>query len=569
VTDTQVRDPSLSTPGPGRLLTVNGQGLKELVKASLAWLKSNQQAINALNVFPVPDGDTGTNMLLTMESAWAEVNRTPTDRVGQVAHALAHGSLMGARGNSGVILSQLWRGFARSLDDKEILTAADLAPALLEGSQTAYKGVIKPVEGTILTVAREVAEVCAEATRDGPDRDDLAIILEHMVVRGRESVARTPTLLPVLKQAGVVDSGGQGYLVILEGMLRYLCGEPVTVEAIVTAAPVAEVSEAEIDSGDVALGYAYDVQCLVVGENLDVDRMRADISAMGRSALIVGDAQTVKVHVHVPDYMAVFSYVHQWGRVREASTEDMAAQYQEYVATRSQRDANAERIFHIQPDQVATVAVAPGEGLARVFASLGVGAIVPGGQTMNPSTEQFLRVIEQLPTDKVLILPNNGNVVLAAQQAAELATAGKHVVVLPTKTVPQGIAAQLAFNAQATLEANAATMEHAARHIQTGEVTTATRDVEMNGVQVKQGRFIGLLNDVLSASGDTVQDVVWALLEQMGTADREIVTLYYGNGVQRAEAESLAQAIRERYSSQEIEVVEGGQPHYYYILSAE
>jgi dihydroxyacetone kinase-like predicted kinase len=215
------------------------------------------------------------------------------------------------------------------------------------------------------------------------------------------------------------------------------------------------------------------------------------------------------------------------------------------------------------------VAVAPGEGLARVFQSLGVGAIVPGGQTMNPSTEQFLRVIEHLPTDKVLILPNNSNVVLAARQAAELAPANKHVVVLPTKTVPQGIAAQLAFNAQSTLEANTAAMEQAAHHVQTGEVTTATRDVDMNGVQVKRGRFIGLLNDVLSASGDTIGDIVWALLEQMGTADREIVTLYYGNGVQRAEAESLAQAIRGQYSAQEIEVVEGGQPHYYYILSAE
>ena len=566
MTDTQVRDPSLSTSGPGRLPAINAQGLKELVKASLAWLKSNQQAINALNVFPVPDGDTGTNMLLTMESAWAEVDKAPTDHVGQVARAIAHGALMGARGNSGVILSQLWRGFARSLDDKELLVASDLAPALVAGSQTAYKGVIKPVEGTILTVAREVAEACAEVVRD---QDDLAAILEYMVVRGRESVARTPSLLPVLKQAGVVDSGGQGYLVILEGMLRHLCGEPVTVETIAALAPAAEVSEAEIDAGDVALGYAYDVQCLVVGENLDLDRMRADISAMGRSALIVGDAKTVKVHVHVPDYMAVFNYVHQQGRVREASTEDMAAQYQEYVASRSQRDANAERIFHIQPDQVATVAVAPGEGLARVFQSLGVGAIVPGGQTMNPSTEQFLRVVEQLTTDKVLILPNNSNVVLAARQAAELAPADKQVVVVATKTVPQGIAAQLAFNAQSTLEANAAAMEHAASHIQTGEVTTATRDVEMNGVQVKQGRFIGLLNDLLSASGDTVRDVVWKLLEQMGTAEREIVTLYYGNGVQRAEAEALAQAIRERYSSQEIEIVEGGQPHYFYILSAE
>jgi DAK2 domain fusion protein YloV len=557
-----VRDPSLSTPGQGVLLAVNGEGLKELVRAGLAWLRSNQQTINALNVFPVPDGDTGTNMLLTMESAWAEVDKSPVERVGQVARAIAHGALMGARGNSGVILSQLWRGFARSLDDKEMMAAPDLAPALVEGSQTAYKGVIKPVEGTILTVAREVAEAADEAVRN---QDDLVAILTDMVERGRESVARTPTLLPVLKQAGVVDSGGQGYLVILEGMLRYLRGEPVTVEAMAAAALVHRGEQVEIDAGDVALGYSYDVQCLVVGEHLDVDRMRADISAMGRSALIVGDARTVKVHVHVPDYMTVFEYVRPLGRIREASTEDMAAQYQEYVAARAQ----TERLVHVRPGEIATIAVVPGDGLARVFQSLGVGAIIPGGQTMNPSIEQFVSIIEQLPTDRVLILPNNSNVVMAARQAAQLAPAGKQVVVVPTKTVPQGIAAQLAFNAAVSLEFNASAMDSAARHILTGEVTVATRDVEMNGVQVKQGRYIGLLNDELTAAGDTIEQVVWMLLEQMQTRDREIVTVYFGNGVRRDQAEVLSKAIRERYPAQEVEVVEGGQPYYPYILSSE
>jgi len=551
----------LSTPGDGRLLAINGYGLKELVKASLAWLRSHQQAINALNVFPVPDGDTGTNMLLTMESAWAEVEKAPLDRVGPVARAIAHGSLMGARGNSGVILSQLWRGFARSLGDKEMLTASDLAPALIEGSQTAYKGVIKPVEGTILTVAREVAEAASEAARE---HDDLLVILEHMVARGRESVARTPALLPVLKQAGVVDSGGQGYFVILEGMLRFLRGESLTLQAAVPV-PAMEISEAEIDAGDVALGYSYDVQCLVMGDDLDVDKIRADLGVMGRSVLVVGDPKIVKIHVHVPDYMTVFDYVHPLGRIREASTEDMAAQSKEYLAARSQ----TVRILQTRPDEIATVAVVPGEGLARVFQSLGAGAIVPGGQTMNPSTEQFLSVIEQLPTDHVLILPNNGNVVMAARQAAQLAPAGKRVAVVPTRTVPQGIAAQLAFNAQHSLESNAAAMEHAASHILTGEVTIATRDVEMNGVQARQGRYIGLLNDELSASGDRLEEVVWQLLEQMQTRDREIVTLYYGHGVHKEEAEALARAIRERYPAQEVEVVEGGQPHYPYILSSE
>jgi DAK2 domain fusion protein YloV len=546
------------------LLAINGEGLKELIKASLAWLRSNQQAVNALNVFPVPDGDTGTNMLLTMQSAWAEVERVTENRVGQVAHAVAHGALMGARGNSGVILSQLWRGFARSLDDQEMLTAADLFPALQEGVQTAYKGVIKPVEGTILTVAREVADESAEAAHE---TSDLYIVLERMVTCGRRSVANTPNLLPVLKQAGVVDSGGQGYLVILEGMLRYLRSESVTEEATAVAVPTVKVSEAEIDAGDVALGCIYDVQCLVEGDDLDVERMRTDISAMGRSALIVGDATAVKVHVHVRDYMLVLEYVRRMGRVREASAEDMQAQYRDYVAARSRHAA--EEIFGVQPGEIATLAVASGEGLMRVFQSLGISAMIPGGQTMNPSTEQFVRLIEQLPTDRILILPNNGNVVMAARQAAEMAPAGKRIVVVPTKTVPQGIAAQLAFNPQADLDANAAAMEAAAHVIQTGEVTTATRDVELYGVQVRQGRFIGLLNDELSASGDTAEDVIWELLRQMATHNHEIVTLYYGNGVRRDEADALAEAIRERYPSQEVEVIEGGQPHYHYVLSTE
>jgi DAK2 domain fusion protein YloV len=561
VTD-NVRDPSLNGSSRGALLAISGQGLKELVKASLAWLRGNQQAINALNVFPVPDGDTGTNMLLTMESAWAEVDRASTERVGQIAHAIAHGALMGARGNSGVILSQLWRGFARSLGDKELMTAADMAPALLEGSQTAYKGVIKPVEGTILTVAREVAEASSEAARE---HDDLLAILECMVERGRESVARTPTLLPVLKQAGVVDSGGQGYFIILEGMLRFLHGEPLTIEAAAAPAPVVKVSEAEIDAGDVALGYSYDVQCLVVGDNLDVERMRADIGALGRSALIVGDAQTVKIHVHVPDFLSVFEYVRPLGRIREASTEDMAAQYRDYVAARS----HTERILDTRPGEIATVAVVPGEGLARVFQSLGAGAIIPGGQTMNPSTEQFVRIIEQLPTDRILILPNNGNVIMAARQAALLAPASKQIIVVPTRTVPQGIAAQLAFNVSTSLEANSKMMENAAHHILTGEVTTATRDVEMNGVQVKQGRAIGLLNDELSAAGETLEEVVWTLLDQMQAGDREIITLYYGDGVRKDQAGALAGAIRARYPAQEVELVEGGQPHYPYMMSCE
>ncbi len=551
----------------GPLLTVSGQGLKRLVKASLSWLRHHQQAINALNVFPVPDGDTGTNMLLTMQSAWAEIEHSPEDHIGRLAHAVAHGALMGARGNSGVILSQLWRGFARALSDIRVLTANDMARALREGSDTAYKGVVKPVEGTILTVADEIAKACSDAAQG---TDDLVLILETMVARGKEAVARTPTQLPILKQAGVVDAGGQGYFIILEGMLRYLLGETVDIDqtlAVSVDLPAAREPQPAQPIGMLeAEGYGYDVQFIIVGHKLDVSTVRETISAMGQSALIVGDSEIVKVHIHVPDPGVPISYGVKLGSLRDVVVEDMQAQYQEYIMGRTEAPVIAPPAT-IEPGQIATITVAPGNGLARVFSSLGASVVIPGGQTMNPSTEQFLQAIETLPTERVILLPNNGNVVMTARQAAELSP--KHVQVVPTRSIPQGIAAQLAFNIQMDMPANITAMETAANNVQTGEVTVATRAIEINGLQVNAGQIIGLLDDNLSASGHTVEQVVWQLLDQMNVQSREIVTLYYGEEISSQQAEALAKAIRERFPSQEVEVVEGGQPHYHYILSAE
>jgi DAK2 domain fusion protein YloV len=546
----------------GPMLAVDGQGLKRLVEASLAWLRHHQAAINVLNVFPVPDGDTGTNMVLTMQSAWAEIADSPEQNAGVVAQAVAHGAVMGARGNSGVILSQLWRGFARSLDNKQTFATTDLAEAMQEASDTAYKAVIKPVEGTILTVAREAAIAASEVPRE---YGDLVVALDYIVGQTRQAVARTPSQLPVLAEAGVVDAGGQGFYVILEGMLRYLRGETVAVdEALDTAVDLKAPSIVEpvLHGGEV--GYGYDVQFVIVGQDLDEECIRADIDAMGDSTLVVGDASAVKVHVHVPDPGVPISYGVRLGSLRDVIVEDMQAQYQEFILGRSAPPVTAPSM---PQSEVSTVAVVPGEGLTRVFESLGIGEVISGGQTMNPSTQQLLEAVEALPADKVIVLPNNGNIVMAARQAAELSH--KEVVVVPTRTVPQGIAALLAFNYQADLHTNADLMRAAADDVESGEITTATRSVELDGVQVEAGEIIGLVNERLVASASTIDRVMWQMLEEMALTDREILTLYHGDGVTDEQVNDLAAKARERYPDQEIEVIEGGQPHYHYIISVE
>jgi len=537
-------------------LTTDGLGFKRLIKAALSWLQQHQTAINVLNVYPVPDGDTGTNMVLTMQSAWAEIKDSPEHNVGQVAHQMAHGALMGARGNSGVILSQIWRGFARSLNEKDVYRAQDLAAACREASATAYRGVVKPVEGTILTVARAVADA---ATQAAEGTEDLVHVLEHMVFAAHEAVMLTPSLLPVLAEAGVVDAGGQGLLIILEGMLRYMRGEPVAedvqlAEAVDLIATGLEPIEA---------GYGYDVQFLIVGQGLEVDTVRQRIADMGECPLVVGDPTTIKVHVHVPDPGVPISYGASLGSLRDVVVEDMQAQYQDFIAERELSPS-----LSSQPSQeIGVVAVVMGDGLALVFQSLGVGAIVHGGQTMNPSTQDLLEAIENLPTERVILLPNNSNVILAAEQARTLSN--KPVAVIPTRSTPQGIAALLAINYQADFETNVTVMTSAMEEIETGEVTTATRSAKINGMEITNGQIIGLHNEELKVAGTTVEEVVQALLKEMHSAQREVITLYYGESVSESDANALADLLQQNWPDQEIEVIAGGQPHYHYILSVE
>jgi len=530
----------------------SGRGFRRALEAGTAWLERHVEIINALNVYPVPDGDTGTNMLLTMRAALQELNNSPAESASVVAHAVSYGALMGARGNSGVILSQLFRGLARSLDKKETFTALDLAQAMTEASAIAYQGVIKPVEGTILTVAREAADAAVAAAEEN---NDLRYVLERTVMEARHSVARTPSLLQVLADAGVVDAGGQGLFVILEGALRFMRGEEVGELPIIEAGVKLETPVGE--------EYGYETMFILKGESLNVEEIREAIAAMGESVLVVGDSRTVKVHVHSMEPGRPLDYAAKLGALTQISVENMQEQYQEFI-----------RRGQALPPQVAEelgdtaiVAVAPGEGLARVFESLGVSAVVPGGQTMNPSTQEILKAIEGLGAEKVIVLPNNVNVVMAARQTSELSQ--KEVAVVPTKTIPQGISAVLAFNYQADLETNAHTMEQAAHSVQTAEVTTATRAAQINGVAVEEGEFIGLLDGELTASGNSPGEVVQEMLRQMQADEQEIITIYYGEDIAGTEAQKLADGIQASCPDQEVELVNGGQPHYHYILSAE
>jgi DAK2 domain fusion protein YloV len=540
----------------GPILACDGQGLKRLLEAGLAWLEQHSAAVNALNVFPVPDGDTGTNMLLTLQSAYNEITTSPGHMVSEIAEAAAYGALMGARGNSGVILSQILRGFAHGVAGCQAFDAQRLASAFMAASDTAYKGVIQPVEGTILTVIRESADAAEEVAAE---TGDLRQVLEYVVREAAASVARTPMLLQVLHDAGVVDAGGQGLYLILEGMLRYSRGETVSYNGALEAQ--VSLLHAEAVAGE----YDYDVQFVIRGENLDVDEVRDAIAVMGDSVLVVGDFKTVKVHVHTAEPGTPINYGVSVGTLSQIIVENMQEQYQEFVLGQTRPAPAVEEICDI-----ATVAVASGEGLARVFESLGVSAVVPGGQTMNPSTEDLLKAVEAVSVDDVILLPNNSNVIMAAEQAKALSP--KRVVVVPTRTMPQGVSAMLGFNYQADLETNSRVMARAAGDVETIEITTATRDVEIEGVAVKEGQIIGLLNDRLCAAGDSPEEVILAVLNQLDVADLEdfeIITVYRGEDVTQDEAERLAARIEALDAGLEVELVEGGQPHYFYILSLE
>lgn len=547
---------------PQKWQQCNGQQFKKLVRAGLIWLEQHRGHVNDLNVFPVPDGDTGTNMLLTMQSASGRVAGSDELHLGKVAQAVANGALMGARGNSGVILSQIWRGLAKGLQDKETANAADFAQALQEASDTAYKGVMRPVEGTILTVIREGSEEAVDAAGKSTD---LRFLLERTIERCQQSLERTPDLLPVLKQAGVVDSGGQGLVYILQGMLRYVTGEMkdlASAQAVASNASHSLPAQAHAIPEGGQIENPYDVQFILLGENLDVIEVRNRIDAMGDSTVVVGDETTIKVHIHVKDPGEPLTYGISLGQVTDVVVENMQMQMEEIITPAPQIEA-----VKVEHGQIGVVAVAAGGGFANIFRSLGVAHLVSGGQTNNPSTKEILQAIGEVPTDKIIVLPNNKNIILAAEAARDLSA--KQVAIIPTRTMPQGVGAMLALNPNGELDAVAGDMEFASQDVASGEITVATRTVTLDGVDVAEGQVIGLANGRLCTSGDNMNDVFMATLEAMELNDRELLSVYYGEDTNKADAETLLEQVEEKYPDVEVELLHGGQPHYYYILGAE
>ncbi len=540
---------------------IDGLVLKELVQAGLTWLRTNQQTVNALNVFPVPDGDTGTNMTLTMQSAWNEIADIGHHSVGEMAAAVAKGALMGARGNSGVILSQLWRGFSRGLHGADVLDGPTLARAFAEARDTAYKGVVRPVEGTILTVAKDVAAAAEAALAETQDPIE---ILARVVPAADASVQNTPELLPVLKQAGVVDSGGKGLFFVLEGMLRYFNGEPLDVPTV-SVQPMSAMNLKEaMESVEEGQDYEVVVDFYPDGQ-LDLQSFYGRLEAMGTSIQVGEGEGMYRMHIHVPleKRYEPIDYIMGIGTISKIAMENLMAQMDDIQRSK----AEAIEFMPVEPGQIAVVVVSPGKGLSRIFASLGVAAIVEGGQTMNPSTQEILAAFENLPTDKVIILPNNKNIILAANQAKEVTV--KQVAVVPSRTVPQGLAAMLALNPDGEVDAVAEKMTKSLASVQTGEITVATRTVEIDGVKVEAGQVIALLDGKLVLSASTIEEAVMRLLEKAEAEKHELITFYYGEDLNRNEAFRIADVARGKYPSQEIEVQDGGQPHYPFLISVE
>jgi uncharacterized protein len=536
---------------------IDGQSLREMFAAATTWLEKNAADIDALNVFPVPDGDTGTNMLLTMRSCIEEAYRAPDRSVSAVADAMAKGALLGARGNSGVILSQIWRGFAKGLLKKETINGKDIAEALKQASKMAYKGLSNPVEGTILTVAKEAAEAAESAS----DTSSIVKTMEAALEAAGESVSNTPRLLPVLREAGVVDAGGQGFYTILEGAVNYLKGEAEQMQfrkpwIITSSMPLAGKTPANISSSEIPYGYC--TEFMIKGEKLEADKIRTKLEKKGQSLIVVGDESTVRVHIHTLDPGHIIHYITSLGTMHQVSIRNMDEQYQDFLQMQKERTPSMD---------MNAVAVVSGEGMSNVFKSLGVMAIVPGGQTMNPSTKELLQAVEAVPSEKVFLLPNNKNIIMTAQQVHSLTK--KQVKVIPTKSIPEGIAALLAFDYEADFDTNIALMEKASDAVKTIEVTRAVRTTKLSGFKIKRKQAIGLLNDVLVDVANTPFEVLKKVLDKLELEKAEIITIYYGADTTVEEAEQISADIREQYPKLQIDVVQGGQPHYNYIVSVE
>lgn len=545
---------------------INGQQWKRMMRAGAKVLEQNKDQVDALNVFPVPDGDTGTNMNFTIQSAVRDGEKTSGDSVGEVAAAISMGSLMGARGNSGVILSQLLRGIAKGLEGHKEINAQQLAHALQMGVDTAYKAVMRPVEGTILTVAREVAKGAQTSAKAGGDP---LTVLKDAYARGQQTLAKTPEMLPTLKQAGVVDAGGQGYLLIISGWIAALEGQEISDEPLLESTSVS--SEVPVMKGITQvedLEWPYCTEFLVKGKDIPVDKIRQDLSDKGDSLLVVGTEEVVKIHIHVKNPGTILDYAIQYGALHEVAIHNMLAQNEAMAHAQKGEEIGSPAPVAEEQEEHGVVAVAMGEGIAEVLKSLGVNEVIFGGQTMNPSTENILEAVQKVNAKNVYILPNNGNIVMAARQVQEVVK-DRNVIVIPTKSIPQGISALVNYNPHGTVEENTTQMEEGLSLIQSGEVTYAVRNSQYGDLEIQEGDILGLVEGEIETTGKDILQVAKDTLEKMDWRNGDLVTIFYGEDISDEEAQRLKNWLEEEVPDIEVELYPGNQPLYYYVFGVE
>ncbi|HCX9073979.1 TPA: fatty acid kinase catalytic subunit FakA [Staphylococcus aureus] len=544
---------------------INGKLFADMIIQGAQNLSNNADLVDSLNVYPVPDGDTGTNMNLTMTSGREEVENNLSKNIGELGKTFSKGLLMGARGNSGVILSQLFRGFCKNIESESEINSKLLAESFQAGVETAYKAVMKPVEGTILTVAKDTAQAAIEKANN---TEDCIELMEYIIVKANESLENTPNLLAVLKEVGVVDSGGKGLLCVYEGFLKALKGEKVE-------AKVAKIDKDEfvhdehdfhgvINTEDIIYGYCTEMM-VRFGKNkkaFDEQEFRQDMSQFGDSLLVINDEEIVKVHVHTEYPGKVFNYGQQYGELIKLKVENMREQHRE-VIRKEQHTAKPK----METVETAIITISMGEGISEIFKSMGATHIISGGQTMNPSTEDIVKVIEQSKCKRAIILPNNKNILMASEQAASIVDA--EAVVIPTKSIPQGISALFQYDVDATLEENKAQMADSVNNVKSGSLTYAVRDTKIDGVEIKKDAFMGLIEDKIVSSQSDQLTTVTELLNEMLAEDSEILTVIIGQDAEQAVTDNMINWIEEQYPDVEVEVHEGGQPIYQYFFSVE
>ncbi|CAH2212850.1 putative enzyme structurally related to dihydroxyacetone/glyceraldehyde kinase [Tepidibacter aestuarii] len=534
---------------------INAKLFRQMVLSGANNLQNHKELVDKLNVFPVPDGDTGTNMSLTIQAAVNEVIKDSNNTIKEIGKAASKGSLMGARGNSGVILSQLLRGFAKSIEDKDELDTTDLANALKNGADTAYKAVIKPIEGTILTVARETGEF---AVKIAQKEKDMKKFMEKVLKESNRSLENTPNLLKNLKEAGVVDSGGKGLVCILEGAYKAFLGE--FVEKNTGSNEVQEVSKnSEISTEDIK--FAYCTEFILDTDKISYSKMKDLIQGQGDSLIVVGDDSLIKVHIHTNNPGFVLQEATKYGQLDKIKIENMRIQHENILIKEDIKEEPKEM------KEYGFISIAMGSGITSIFKDFGVDHVIEGGQTMNPSTEDFIQAIDNINAKNIIILPNNSNVIMAANQAKEISD--KNIIVIPSKTTPQGFSALLAFNPEADSESNQKAMKYALENVKTGQITFAVRDTSMNDIDIKEGDIIGIGEGKIQEAGKNIKEVTLSLIDKLVDEDSEIITLFYGEELSEDDTNELREEIEAKYDDLDVEVYCGNQPLYYYIISVE